>query len=614
MMIAMNKKILYIIFAFSSVVIMMGCRKDLLNQDATVSPNSNTFWLTEADATSALMGNYNEFRPCFDRDYHFDGHGDFLKMYNTGAAPISITVNNPSAYGGGAATLYRELYGSINTSNYVIENIRTRLLPNAKTTASRQNLEAVIGEARLLRGIAYFRLISLWGDVPYIHKIVNAPIEVDTISRSSITKVKDSIYADFTYAAEKLPNRGAAVGRAGKPAALAFRGKLQLFWGSWKKNGWPELEGFQPSAAEARTAFEGAAADFNRVITEFGLNLFRGGAPGEWGEMGKADVLPNYYYLFIPNPGNVNNGETEVLMSITHGGNATNQSEEYMRVWTGVSVGLSQNQAIPRYELADRYQSTITGDFLPKMVQMNPSTNAAARTTPNSSVNPESYRNRDYRMKASLLWDYEKIMGIGTTETTGFVAFLYKTWSGNITIDGVTYPAFNDNTTNLSGLQSRKFVRNYGGQTRSSGDYNWPLMRLADVFLMYAEATNEVNGPQADAIALVNRVRARGKLPALAAAKTASPSAFFDAIEQERIVELFGEGQRAFDLRRWRKIETVFGPAYGAGKWFQDSWGNNWERFFFNADELVYQRCYIYQIPEAERVRNSNLTQNKPWR
>lgn len=613
----MNRKILYIIFSILSIAFFSSCRKDLLSQNATVSPNSNTFWLTEADALTALMGNYNEFRPCFDRDYHFDGHGDFLKMYNVGAGPIAMTVNGPSGYGNGASALYRELYGSIAASNDVIENVRVRLLPNAKTAASKENLEAIIGEARLLRGIAYFRLISLWGDVPYFYKVARSPIEVDTVSRSPIAKVKDSIYADFTYAAEKLPNKGALVGRAGKPAALAFRGKLQLFWGSWKKNGWPELQGFQQSTAEARTAFEGAAADFKRVINEFGLNLFRGGAPGEWGEMGKADVLPNYYYLFIPNPGNLNNGETEVLMSITHGGNASGQSEEYMRVWTGVSVGLSQNQAIPRYELADRYQSTITGDFLPKMVQMNPTvpaTGNVARTTPNSSVNPESYRNRDYRMKASLLWDYEKIMGIGTTETTGFVAFLYKTWSGNITIDGVSYPAFNDNTTNLSGLQSRKFVRNYGGQNRSSGDYNWPLMRLADVFLMYAEATNEVNGPQADAIALVNRVRARGKLPALAAAKTANPAVFFDAIEQERIVELFGEGQRAFDLRRWRKLETVFGAPYGAGKWFQDSWGNNWERFFFNADELVYQRCYIYQIPEAERERNRNLSQNIPWR
>lgn len=337
----MNKKILYILLSVLSIAILGSCRKDLLDQDATVSPNTNTFWLTEADALTALMGNYNVFRPCFDRDYHFDGHGDFLKMYNVGAAPISITVNNPSAYGNGAGALYRALYGSIVNSNYVIENVTARLLPNAKTTASKQNLEAIIGEAKLLRGIAYFRLISLWGDVPYIYKTPKDPIEVDTISRMPITKVKDSIYADFTYAAEKLPNKGAAIGRAGKPAALAFRGKLQLFWGSWKKNGWPELQGFQQSATEARKAFEGAAADFNSVITGFGLNLFRGGAPGEWGEMGKADVLPNYYYMFIPSTGNPN-ADGEMLMVITHGGNATNQSEEYMRVWTGVSVGLSQ--------------------------------------------------------------------------------------------------------------------------------------------------------------------------------------------------------------------------------------------------------------------------------
>jgi len=608
----MNKKI-HIILSLLTILLITSCRKDLLDQNPTVAPGVNTFWLTEGDALTALMGNYSVFRPCFDRDYHFDGHGDFLKVWNVGAAPISISVNNPSSYGGGAAPLYKALYGSIVNSNYVIENVNTKLIPNAKTEASVKNLEAIVGEAKLLRGIAYFRLISLWGDVPYIYKSVRDPIEVDTISRSSIASIKDSIYADFTYAYEKLPNRGETIGRAGKPAALAFRGKLQLFWGSWKKNGWPELEGFEQSQTEATAAFNGAAADFKKVINDFGLRLFRNGEPGEWGEMGKADVLPNYYYMFIPSTGNPN-ADGEMLMVITHGGNASGQSEEYMRVWTGVSVGLSQNQVVARYEIADRYQSTVTGDFLPKMIQMNPATNPAARTTPNSAVNPESYRNRDYRMKATLLWDYEKIMGIGTTEVTGYVPFIYKSWSANVTIGGVNYVTFNDNTTNLSGIEERKFVRNYGGQNRSSGDYNWPLMRLADVYLMYAEATNEVFGPQADAIELVNKIRHRGNLPPLSAGKTSSKTGFFNAIEQERIVELFGEGQRTFDLRRWRALERVFGPAYGEGKWFQDTYGNNWERFFFNASEETYQRCYIYQIPETERVRNKNLTQNIPWR
>ena len=63
-------------------------------------------------------------------------------------------------------------------------------------------------------------------------------------------------------------------------------------------------------------------------------------------------------------------------------------------------------------------------------------------------------------------------------------------------------------------------------------------MRLADVYLMYAEATNELHGPQPDAIDLVNKIRHRGNLPPLSATKTADKKSFFDAIEQERIVEL----------------------------------------------------------------------------
>ena len=595
-------------------VLFSACKKDLLDQKSTTGLPSEIYWQTEADATSALMGAYNAFRSCFDRDYHFDGHGDFVKVYNTGAvSPVPMAVNSPANYGGSALETYKALYGVVTHSNFVIENINKRMLPVAKTETSVKTLEGIVGEARLLRGIAYLRLISLWGDVPYIGRIIYQPIDVDTISRMPIRQVKDSILADFTYAFEKLPLKNPVLSRPSKPAALAFRGKMQLYWASWNRFGWPELEKFTPSSSAADAAYRAAAADFKSVIQDYGLNLFRNGDPGQWGTMGNAEVLPNYFYMFVPNTGNLN-AEGEMLMVLPHGSNLIPvQGDEYMRVFTGPSIGSSQNQVIPRYELADRYQSTVTGDFLPPLTQIQP-TVAGARTAPNSAINPESYRDRDYRMKATLLWDYEKIMGQGLVDQTSFVNFLYKTFTGTTTINGVSYPNFADNGTNFSGYQFRKFVRNYGGLARSNGDYNWPVMRLADVFLMYAEATNAVDGPQADAIALVNRIRRRGNLPALAASKTAGAAAFFSAIEQERIVELVGEGQRAFDLRRWRLLERVFGPAYGDGKWFRDTHGNNWERFFQNAPELTYQRCYIYQIPESERTRNSNLTQNIPWR
>jgi hypothetical protein len=416
--------------------------------------------------------------------------------------------------------------------------------------------------------------------------------------------------ADFNYAFDKLPVKGSGLGRSGKPAALAFRGKLQLYWACWNNFGWPELEGFTPNAAEATAAYTAAAADFRKVINDYGLTLYLNGDPGEIDSLGKADKLPNYYYLFNPKTGN---GSSEMIMVFTHGGTGTGQGEELMRDFSGRSHEGSQCWVSPRYEIADRYQLLTTGDFGPKLIPMNPTTNPAARTTLNSAVNPQSYANRDYRMKSTIQWDYEMSLGMVSLQSTGMCPFIYTTWAGQVTINGVKYTTYNTDGTN-SGYVFRKFVRNYAGQGRSDGDFAWPVMRLADVFLMYAEATNEVGGPQADAIALVNAIRRRGNLPALGATKTATKAAFFDAIEQERIVELVGEGMRGFDLRRWRAIEKVWGPPGSAGVWRIDTYGANQTRYFQNTNALEYAQNYIFRIPPSERDKNPNLTQNIPWR
>jgi hypothetical protein len=597
------------------------CTKDILEQEPTVDLGTGSFWQTEDDAVYALMGAYSAVRGLFDRDYLFDGQGEFFYTRSRNTSTTSGNINLGGAYrggdyytepgnGSGFDEMYKFLYGGINRTNYVIENVK-KMLPDA-SSSSKSSLEAIIGEARLLRGMVYFRLISLWGDVPYFSKIIEDNSEVSDITRISISQIKDSIMADFTYAFEKLPVKASEIGRASKPAALAFRGKLQLYWACWNKNGWPELETFTPDATAATDAYKGAAADFKAVIENYGLKLFRNGEPGEWGTMGSAEVLPNYYYLFIPSTGNPN-VDGEMIMVFTHGGTGSGQSEELMRDFAGRSHENSQLWVAPRFEIADRYQSTITGDFCPPLIPMNPTT-PGARTALNSAVNPQSYANRDYRMKATIMWDYEMSMGVNGLVETGWCPFIYKTWAAEVTINGNTYTSYNTTTSTVpSGIVFRKFVRNYAGQARSEGDYNWPVIRLADVYLMYAEASNEAYGPQADAIALVNKVRHRGNLPALSGSITASKETFFSAIEQERIIELFGEGHRSFDLRRWRALERVFGGPYSNGIIRQDTHGGTQERYFQNASELGYQQCYIYRIPQAERERNPNLTQNKPW-
>jgi hypothetical protein len=592
------------------------CTEDLLDQQPTTELGSSAFWQTEADATTALMGAYAAVRPLFDRDYYFDGHGEYVRARSGTSSTVAGDLRrgdayradyNPSGFGDNFDNMYRYLYGGVNRTNYVIDNV-TKMLETAKPT-SVEALEAIIGEARLLRGMVYFRLISMWGDVPYFDRIILTNDEVADIARTPIEEVKNKILEDFTYAAEKLPDSPPQAGRAGKPAALAFRGKLQLYWASWNNFGWPELTTFTPDAGKAAEAYAAAAADFKSVMDDFGLTLFRGGDPGPISPLGEADLLPNYYYLFTPL---ANEGNSELIMGFTHGGTGTGQGEELMRDFAGRSHEGSQCWVSPRFELADRYQSTITGDFVTPLIPMNPST-AGARTAPNSAVNPASYADRDYRMKSTIQWDYEVSVGMTSLKETGWVPWIYKTYAQPVQINGETLLSYNTDGSN-SGYVFRKFVRNYAGQGRSDGDFTWPVMRLADVYLMYAEAVNEVNGgPTPDAIEAVNKVRRRGNLPDLLPYMIADKSSFFNSIEQERIVELVGEGQRSFDLRRWRALERVWGPPGSAGVWRRDTHGANQQRYFQNLSELEYQRCYIYRIPPGERDRNDNLTQNTPW-
>ncbi|MCK7556593.1 RagB/SusD family nutrient uptake outer membrane protein [Chitinophaga sedimenti] len=257
--------ILAVLAAFTA-----GCRKDLLNQSPTGELDAGAFWKTENDAIIALQGAYADIRPLFDRDYYFDGMGEYIRTRGTSATNGNLQKGDayqgatyaPSGSGQTFDKMYRYLYGGVNRANYVIDNVNKMLQTAAPTAVP--GLERVVGEARLLRGMIYFRLITLWGDVPYIGKTVYADAEVSRLSRLPIAQIKDSIMADFTYAFEKLPVKATEFGRASKPAALAFRGKLQLYWASWNNYGWPELQGFAPSAAAATAAYTAAADDFKK--------------------------------------------------------------------------------------------------------------------------------------------------------------------------------------------------------------------------------------------------------------------------------------------------------------------------------------------------------------
>ncbi|RRN76816.1 RagB/SusD family nutrient uptake outer membrane protein [Pseudoxanthomonas sp. SGD-10] len=423
--------------------------------------------------------------------------------------------------------------------------------------------------------------------------------------------------ADLDYAFEKLPATRTPdqKERVTKAAALALRGKVNLYWGSWNKYGWPELDTFTPDAVKAQQAFQEATNDFRKVIKDYGLTLYKNGSPGEIDDLGKAGKLPNYFHLFLP----TSNADNETIIGFTHGGIGSGVSDKLMRDIGPRETESSEVNVSPNYWLADRYQSTTTGDFLPPMEQYSDRTqdakyNPNAATLPNSALNPQTYLGRDYRMKATILWNGEVIQRLAGLSAEGLIPYHHGK-QGNQPA-GSPVPRYIDyNGGTNSGYLFRKFVRNYPGQGREQGDMTWPVIRLADVYLMYAEAANEdpARTYVDDAVTYVNKVRARGNLPGLKPEKYANRDAFFDAIEQERIVELVLEGHRAFDIRRWRKIEEIWGPPNGPGKFTTNTWGNNVTVYFQNKNERAYQQCYIFKIPQSEMVRNPKLRQNAPY-
>ncbi len=108
-----------------------------------------------------------------------------------------------------------------------------------------------------------------------------------------------------------------------------------------------------------------------------------------------------------------------------------------------------------------------------------------------------------------------------------------------------------------------KFRRSWTAITGTSQNLaiDWPILRFADILLMYAEADNEVNGaPSAQAQTALDMVRRRAyvghedRLPAIPTDK----EGFFKAIVQERLLEFGGEGIRKYDLIRWNMLAAKF--------------------------------------------------------
>ena len=133
----------------------------------------------------------------------------------------------------------------------------------------------------------------------------------------------------------------------------------------------------------------------------------------------------------------------------------------------------------------------------------------------------------------------------------------------------------------------------------AKSDLNYTIYRLADVMLMYAEASNRASGsPNANAVTYVNQIRSRAGLAAIGAL---SQDAFEKEVWLERYFELCFENKMWFDMLRTRKVHN-------------DVTGN-WDNFVghktvFNA--TFAEKQLLFPLPKQETDVNPKLLPNNP--
>jgi starch-binding outer membrane protein, SusD/RagB family len=144
---------------------------------------------------------------------------------------------------------------------------------------------------------------------------------------------------------------------------------------------------------------------------------------------------------------------------------------------------------------------------------------------------------------------------------------------------------------------------NYAGTYGTTLNVYLPMYRLADQFLLYAEALNKT-GDQANALKYLNLIRVRAGLTALTAADVPDEATMENAILRERQLELFGEGKRWFDLVRTGKVMEVMDPLLKVRQVAQgtepEGWGTD-------------TRKYLWPLHRNVLNSNRKLEQNKPY-
>ncbi|MEA4916713.1 RagB/SusD family nutrient uptake outer membrane protein [Proteiniphilum sp.] len=227
--------------------------------------------------------------------------------------------------------------------------------------------------------------------------------------------------------------------------------------------------------------------------------------------------------------------------------------------------------------------------------------------------------NREPRFYASLGFDRGIYFGNGYydfPDNVKWTEFMAKEFSGMSSASECF------SITGYSVKKMHSFKNAVTNSTNSVEYYPFPVMRLADLYLYYAEALNEASGPSDEVFFYLDAIRARGGLEGVKQSwdtysvnpsKPDTKEGLREIIQAERNIELAFEGKRFWDIRRWKQISTYNVQPQG---W--NAIGDNPEDFYrlTNLPQKPIKfsvKDYFWPIREYDLSVNKNLIQNYGW-
>lgn len=437
--------------------------------------------------------------------------------------------------------LYTLCWNGINKSNVGLANIDKLV----DATSEEQNL--IKGQLLFFRGWFHFMLMQYWGGLPYIDKALAAN-EPMRLPRLNYQETAEKAAADFQAAADILPldwdqttagktTLGRNQIRPNKIMALAYLGKNLLWAGS-------------PLMNKESTGSASYNADLcKRAAEAFGEALSLSESTGKY-ELASFDQYHDIFYTYKQN---IVNGLKEVLFY-------ENLVVGNAGAWRWNLV----NDFRPQIINASGIKSFPTANYVDYFGMANGLPIAdITKADPESGYDPEyPFKNRDPRFYKDIVYDAVQCVKDGSQVSNNperQYASLYE---------GGDYRTQIPAKACFTGYMNMKFVSQYMNDWDGYKDNNvlvMPMMRLADVYLMYAEAaaqgygspSSSSNNYSLTALEAVNKIRARAGVGEVAAKYASSLDGFMSELQRERAVELAFEGHRFVDLRRWLLLDKA---------------------------------------------------------